>query len=178
MVAGIAPTGLKDIITHMKITETQLRKIIREEIKNNRLNEGFLDSLKSLGKKGGSGLPSVFAKVSDMYGQLEDQIQENLDLDLVTIVTKAVDKIQMMPGDEDPSSLLGFAKVFTTGTTEDLSVASRDLRSITEDLVWLKRKITLSKAAFREASELADEKPEEAMKIIKKAFQQYGGSKK
>jgi len=159
-----------------KITEAQLRKIIREEIKREygNLDEGFLDSLKSLGKKGRSGLPSVFAKVSDMYGQLEDQVQEYLDSGLANVVTKAVEKIQMMPGDEDPSSLLGVAKVFTTGTTEDLSVASRDLRGVTEDLMTLKGKLALSKVAFRQASEVADEQPEEAKKIIKRAFQQYG----
>jgi hypothetical protein len=37
MVAGIAPTDSKDIITCMKLTEEQLRSIIREELETEQL---------------------------------------------------------------------------------------------------------------------------------------------
>jgi hypothetical protein len=113
----------------MKLTEAQLRKIIREEVireaRQEMLREGLLDAIKSAigsGDGGGSGAkPSAaFAAIGKMFS------------DLSTRISSDVNKIQSaLPASEEPTDAVGIANAivngFISGGLGSLSQMNKDL---------------------------------------------------
>lgn len=128
-VAGIALILREGIRIPMKLTEAQLRKIIREEVireaRQEMLREGLLDAIKSAigsGEGGGSGAkPSAaFATIGKMFSDLSARISSD------------VNKIQSaLPTSEEPTDAVGIANAivngFISGGLGSLSQMNKDL---------------------------------------------------
>ena len=112
----------------MKLTEAQLRKIIREEVireaRQEMLREGLLDAIKSaIGSEGGSSgaKPSAaFAAIGKMFSDLSARISSD------------VNKIQSaLPASEEPTDAVGIANAivngFISGGLGSLSQMNKDL---------------------------------------------------
>jgi len=113
----------------MKLTESQLRKIIREEVireaRQEMLREGLLDAIKSAIGSGDGGSSDVkpaaaFAAIGKMFS------------DLSTRISSDVNKIQSaLPASEEPTDAVGIANAivngFISGGLGSLSQMNKDL---------------------------------------------------
>lgn len=142
----------------MKITETQLREIIREEvireqkevIRQELLREGLLDAIKSAmgsGDDSGSNLKASagFAAVAKLFGGLSERISSD------------VNKIQTaLPASKEPTDAVGIAHAiingFISGGLGSLGQMNKDLGLIAD--------------AFEGAAKTVDSDPEGTKKKL------------
>lgn len=142
----------------MKITEAQLREIIREEvireqkeaIRQEILREGLLDAIKSAvgsGDDSGSNVkPSVgFAAIAKLFSGLAERISSD------------VNKIQTaLPASEEPTDAVGIAHAIINGF---ISGGLGSLGQMNKDL-------GLIGSAFASAAKTVDSSPDETKKKL------------
>jgi len=158
--AGVetVPMDLEDIITRMKITEAQLREIIREEVireqretlRQEMLREGLLDAIKSAigsGEESGSNVKASagFAAIAKLFSGLAERISSD------------VNKMQTaLPASEEPTDAVGIAHAIINGF---ISGGLGSLGQMNKDL-------GLIGSAFSAAAKTVDSDPEGTKKKL------------
>jgi hypothetical protein len=142
----------------MKITEAQLRKLIREEVMREQrvalrqeiLREGLLDAIKSAigsgNDAGSTAKASVgFSSIAKLFGDLAERISSD------------VNKIQTaLPASEEPTDAVGIAHAIING------FVSGGLGSLGQ----MNKDLGLNAAAFEGASKTVDSDPEGTKKKL------------